>query len=266
MTKGVIGGLLLCGLLLLIQVNNPVFAEDKMSDTFASLQFYTEDYEPFNFIKNDTLTGVSVDVLKEIYIKAGTNLSPGQISLGTWEEGYQKAMHQRGTIIFSTARSPEREDLFLWVGPIMSDSHVIFGIVPGSGEISSFEKLAGLRIGGITDDIAATDLMGMGYQDLYLASDVLTLVEALENGTIDGWAYAEKPGRSFINRYAENGSAIQPVYTIHKHDYYYAFNNKTPESVIDTFQTALDEIKKQTDENGDTRYDTIMQQYAQPGV
>lgn len=227
----------------------------------SSLKFYTEDYYPYNFLENNTPGGISVDILGEVFRRLDTNLSEKQVTLGSWEDGYRKTINQTGTVIFSTARSPEREDLFLWAGPVFTGSDVIFSRATGSPVISRPEDLAGLRIGAITDDIAGLDLISLGYQNITLASDAKTLIRALENGTIDGWAYAEYPGMDLIARYAESPSSIRQVYTLKSHDYYYAFNRNTPLPLVQAFQRALDLVKSEKDQDGVSAYDRILKRY-----
>ena len=49
----------------------------------------------------------------------GTPVSPAQVHLVPWNEGYQAALTGNNTVIFSTARLPERESSFKWAGPIV---------------------------------------------------------------------------------------------------------------------------------------------------
>lgn len=227
----------------------------------SSLKFYTEDYYPLNYLDNNTPRGISIDVLGEMFRRLDTNLSENQLTLGSWEDGYRKTLNQTGTVIFSTARSPEREKLFLWVGPVFTEPNVIFSRTTDTPVITRPEDLAGLHIGAINDDIAAIDMASMGYRDLYLASDAKTLIRALENGTIDGWAYAEHPGKDLVARFAENPAAIRPVYTIKSHDYYYAFNRNTPIPLVQAVQRALDLVKSEKDQDGTSAYDRILKRY-----
>ena len=224
----------------------------------SSLKFYTEDYYPFNYRENNTVKGISFDILGEVFRCQDMNLSDDQVTIGSWEDGYRKTINQSGTAIFSTARSPEREDLFLWAGPIFNESNVIFSKGTDTPVVSRSEDLSKQRIGAITDDIAALDLIRMGYQDIFYATDAKTLIHALENGSIDGWAYAEHPGRELIIRFATDPATIQPVYTLKSHDYYYAFNRNTPLPLVQAFQRALDQVRIEKDLNGIKLYDQIV--------
>ncbi len=231
------------------------------SSGLPALQYYTEEYYPFNFQKNGSVEGLSVDILREVYTSLNENLTDEQVVLGSWESGYHRTMNQSGTAIFSMARSPEREDLFLWAGPILTEPNVIFTLTAADSHISGPDDLAGLRIGAITDDIAALDLERLGCTDIQYATDPKTLITDLEAGTIDGWAYAEDPGRYLIDQFAENPDMIEPVWTLKTNDYYFAFNRETPRTLVDAFQRSLDRISTETGPDGKTRYDRILEKY-----
>ena len=56
----------------------------------------------------------------------GKKVSSEEIQLVPWTEGYQAALKGNNTVLFTTARTPEREQAFKWVGPIYTDRDVIF--------------------------------------------------------------------------------------------------------------------------------------------
>ena len=226
----------------------------------SSVRFYTEEYYPMNFLQNETPAGISVDILNAVFDRLNIPHSDSQVSLGPWEEGYETTLRENGTALFSMARSPEREKLFLWAGPVYEESVVIFSTADNS-DLSRDEDWSGLRIGAIRDDIAALDLERMGFQNIVYASDAKTLIAALEGGTIDGWAYAKGPGFNLISRYASDPENISPVLPLEDHEYYYGFNLNTPLQVVQEFQNTLDQLKKEKDSEGMSVYDRIIQRY-----
>ena len=44
-----------------------------------------------------------------------------------WARGYKMALNEPNTALYSTTRTPERETLFKWVGPLASNDWVMFG-------------------------------------------------------------------------------------------------------------------------------------------
>jgi polar amino acid transport system substrate-binding protein len=84
----------------------------------VTLTYYTEQLPPYSYQENGTLTGISVDLLESITEKMGAKVPREEVYLVSWTEGYEKALTQHGTVLFSMARTPEREQSFKWAGPI----------------------------------------------------------------------------------------------------------------------------------------------------
>ena len=80
----------------------------------ATLTYMTEEYYPYNFLEDGVVQGISVDIIEEVFSDLNVDLSQERVILSTWEEGYQKTLSTPGYVLFSTARTPEREEKFLW--------------------------------------------------------------------------------------------------------------------------------------------------------
>ncbi|WP_158006870.1 transporter substrate-binding domain-containing protein [Piscirickettsia litoralis] len=104
--------------------------------SFAKLIIITEQYPPFNYKdttkkagKKQQLTGIAVDILKQTYLNAGLKLNLNDIKILPWSRGYYLAQQAHLTnMLFSTARTKEREDLFKWVGPIVADYTSVYAL------------------------------------------------------------------------------------------------------------------------------------------
>ena len=82
------------------------------------LTYITEQFPPYNYQENGKLQGISVDLLEKVWENMGANLNRSVIQLLPWKEGYQETLDENGKVLFSTARLPQREQLFKWAGPI----------------------------------------------------------------------------------------------------------------------------------------------------
>lgn len=226
------------------------------------LTFYTEELPPYNYQKNGTLQGVSVDLLEATTEKMGSKVSREDILLVPWTEGYQAALAQNKTVLFSMARTPEREDMFKWAGPIYTNRKVLFARPDRGISIEGPEDLQAYRIGVITDDVAIQYLLyiGVNQSQIVAGSDVSTLIEALANGDIDLWAYPEASGRYFAEQATGDYNSYTVVYQLHTQDTYYAFSKDIPDSVVQSFQQAFDTVRNQKDEQGVSDYERIVYQ------
>lgn len=229
----------------------------------AALTYYTEQFPPYNYQENGTLKGVAVDLLGEITGKMGLRVTPDQVHLVPWTEGYQVALTLNNTVLFSTFRLPEREQSFKWAGPISTDRYVLFARWDRGIAINSSVDLKGYRIGVITDDAAIPQLLDAGVDSSQLVYDTNAsiLIGKLSSGDIDLWCYPEAVGRSITEQVTGNYYSFKVVFTLKNIDSYYAFSKDIPDSTVRSFQQALDGLKQEKDAAGVSTYDRILGRY-----
>ncbi|MGP0174305.1 substrate-binding periplasmic protein [Pseudomonas sp. NCHU5208] len=81
----------------------------------AELHLYTEDNRPYSFLEAGKPDGMAVQVVEELVRRSG---QPAQIELVPWTRGYHQVQREADAALFPVVRTPEREALFQWVGPI----------------------------------------------------------------------------------------------------------------------------------------------------
>ncbi len=116
-----------------------------------NLIYITEQFPPFSYQEDGKLQGISVDLLDNMLGHINITLNQSEIKVLPWTQGYQMALKDNNTIIFSTARIPEREILFKWVGPISPVKAVLFALKEKHIKINSPEDLNAMKIGIIKD-------------------------------------------------------------------------------------------------------------------
>jgi polar amino acid transport system substrate-binding protein len=164
------------------------------------LTYITHQFPPFDFQKDGRLQGTSVDLLEMLWERMGENLNRSIIEFLPWTEGYQRTLNEKNTVLFATARLPERDELFKWAGPIGSDTKVLLTkkekkiTIAGSGDLKNY------RIGVVRDDSAMQLLLNDGArkEDLVVGNTSKAVIEMLQNDSIDAWAYSETAGRWLI--------------------------------------------------------------------
>ena len=92
------------------------------ADSVPQFTIYTEDYKPYNFEKDGKIQGIAVELLTQMLEKVGSSQAVADIKLVPWARGYNAVQKNEKTILFSTARTEEREDLFKWVCPIKTNA------------------------------------------------------------------------------------------------------------------------------------------------
>jgi polar amino acid transport system substrate-binding protein len=234
-------------------------ADQSDSIGITDLTFYTEELPPYNYQENGTVQGMSVDLLEAVTEEMGTKVSREDVQLVTWTEGYQAVLNGNNTVLFSMARTPERENLFKWAGPIYTNRKVLFARTESGITINNPEDLNNYRIGVITDDIAIQYLLDLGVDQSQIVTenDVEILIDKLNNGDIDLWAYPEASGRYFTEKVTGDSNSYIVVYELQSQETYYAFSKDVPDPVVQSFQQALDMVKDRKNKQGISEYERI---------
>mgnify|MGYP001766187447 FL=1 len=226
--------------------------------------FLTEEYPPFNYLENGVPSGLSVELLRTALERAGIPLSTEDISLMAWSDAYRMAESRNNTGLFSIARTPEREELFRWAGPLMQCPLVFFA--ENESLKTSRPENKDLRAVVIRDDIGmyVGKEAGILEENIFQVTTPAEAVQRLVDGTSDVWVYALYPGESLIQTIAEDPDSFYILDDLGRSTYYIAFNLNTDPEIIETIQTELDEMKVDRKDEGITTYEKIVGKYIGP--
>ena len=128
--------------------------------SLEGLTFITEEYPPYNYRQDDRLEGISVELLERIFRETDTARSREDILYYPWARGYDTALSEPGTVLFSTTRTEQREPLFQWVGPIATDRVTLIARRDSDIRLDDIADViaGGYRIAVIREDIGAQRL------------------------------------------------------------------------------------------------------------
>ena len=232
-------------LILLISIGSTAFALDLMS----------EDYPPYNYPdENGKPTGISVDIVKEIIKATGDS---DNIKILPWARSYREIQNKPNKVLFVMTRTPAREFLFKWVGPVANNTWVLFAKKDSDIKVSSLEQVKNLnyRVGTYLDDACDIYLREQGFINLHTVPNDQLNVKKLIKGRIDLWIVGEGQGIFKARRENNAHKKIKKVLDIKTTKLYIAFSKTTPNSVINQWQAELDKLKA----NG--KYQEIMNKY-----
>lgn len=226
------------------------------SDFPGTLQLYTEQYPPLTFRNNSgEITGFGTDIAGEIMRR---NNIFADIRLSTWSNGYDLALSNPNFCLFTMDRTPIRENLFQWVGPIGTNT-TWFYTKSGSGiTISSLEEARSLSsIGTVNSWYSDQYLRELGFTNLVSNSDPNIIVQKLLNGEIEAFVCSDVTFPSILHGLGYPYSEVVTNFSIMSSDFYIAFSKNTPSSMVAKWQTALDAMKN------DGTYDAIFNKWLQ---
>lgn len=204
----------------------------------VDLTILTENLPPLNYVKAGELIGPSVDIVKEIQHRIGSN---DPIEVYPWSRAYQIALDKENVILFSTTYTKDRHDLFKWVGPLAKKRDILVAR-KGSGinivKLEDAKKVK--RIGTLRDDTRERLLESYGFTNLESVSDEQKNVHKLSLGRIDLWAY-KIPGLKTICKLANvNPDTFEEVYNLREIEVMIAFSKRTEDSIVNRWRVAFD--------------------------
>ncbi|TVP50712.1 MAG: ABC transporter substrate-binding protein [Halomonas sp.] len=215
--------------------------------SLSSLIFITEEYPPYNYLANQQLNGISIELLETIFEATNTPLSRHDIRYYPWVRGYELALNQPNTVLFSTTRTPAREPNFQWVGPIAQDQVVLLAHHDSPLAIDSIAQAIerGLTVTVIREDIGAQALREASYPDHLIlpAIDNRSALHMLMRGRVDLWAYSADVAAWIVESEGYPKNSLIPIHTLSESSLYFAINQATDHRLVVLMQEALDRVK-----------------------
>ncbi|CAH0268350.1 MULTISPECIES: ABC transporter substrate-binding protein [unclassified Pseudomonas] len=205
----------------------------------------TENFPPYNmaingknFAQEDNVDGIAVDVVREMFKRAGIKYS---LTLRfPWDRIYKLALEKPDYGVFVTARLPEREGLFKWVGPIGPDDWVLLARGDSKLVVNNLQQAKQYRIGAYKGDAIAEHLEKEGLQPVTSLRDQEN-AKKLMAGQIDLWATGDPAGRYLARQ--EGVSGLKTILRFNSAQLYLALNKDVPDEVVQKLQSELDKMR-----------------------
>jgi polar amino acid transport system substrate-binding protein len=197
----------------------------------------TEDYPPYNYSDPElkTVLGYSTDQVRKMMLAAGFNYD---IKLYPWMRAYNRSLSGSRYCVYSTAKNPERENLFHWIGPLVTVEWSLFAKKgTPAAEVRTLEEAKQFVIGGLEGDASLIELKRQGFKAESVVTNWLNK-EKLVGQRIQLWIddpryieYEEKGGASLFEYVKVVKFKSSPLYL--------ACNIETPLSEIESLRKAL---------------------------
>jgi len=205
------------------------------------MHLVTEEYAPLNYKAkyNGKIVGVCADIVKELFRRAKINYT---MELYPWEKAYDLALNNPDYAVFATARTPEREKLFKWVGPLTQSQWIFLAKKSKHISIRQLTEAKQYTIGAYQGDVVAEFLKLQGFKKLILSISDRPNIKKIMRDRITLWATTQRHLQSLSKQ--QPISKLEKVYDIHKTYLYIAFNKSTPDSIIQKLNAILNKMKK----------------------
>ena len=205
---------------------------------------YTLEYPPICFTKDGKVTGVATEIVREIMKRLGVSY---KINSLPWKRGYRYLSEEPNVMLFTVTRTPDRENHFKWVGPVISSRLVFFAKKDSEIEIKSLEDAKKVdRIGLVQGYSVERHLRKQGFTniDTVSGSEKKNPLKLMD-GRITLWATVDLVGIYNAKLQGINPKDMKIVYVIIKDQHkYIAFSKPIPDEMVQKWQNVLDEMKQ----------------------
>lgn len=210
-----------------------VYSSEKTFDV------YTEDFPPYNFKEGNEIKGISSDIVKELFKRTGYQPNFKHTS---WTDAYQTAQKKEHSLLYSVTRSPSRENLFQWVGPIVPIKLVLLKRANNPLKLNSLKDARQVNsIGVYADDYGEQLLQQKKFKNLKRANTLKENLQRLLNGTIDLWVVNEPTG-NFLAEEMNALNKISRAYLLQEESMYLCFHKNFNTVIVEKFRKALEQM------------------------
>lgn len=207
-------------------------------DEASALHFLTEHSPPGQFLTTEgEVTGANIALLNVIAHNLQQEI---HFSLLAWARAYEIALQGQNTVLFETARIPQREDRFKWVGPIKLFDMRLYGtkqLAQFSGDVNQLHrKYSACGYRGATH---VSYLLALGFEEgknLILTSRAGDCLQMMQRGRTDIVALNYY---RYGDQAIEEGVAFYVIAPLYFSELFLAFSPFISDSVVASWQQAL---------------------------
>jgi polar amino acid transport system substrate-binding protein len=209
-----------------------------------ALHLTTEISAPYSMREGERVIGIGTDMVREILDRSGVAYS---IDVLPWKRAYTEALERPDGCVFSTTRTPEREPLFKWIGPIGDAEWVLMARADRKLNLQTLDDARPYRIGTYNGDARDVYLRERGFHVDPAPNDI-TNPRKLMLGRIDLWAASTRHSGPTLNRLGYAGQIV-PVLVFNRIHIYLACNRAVPDELVTRMNGAVEAMER----DGSTR-------------
>lgn len=220
----------------------------------TDLMAYTEEWPPYNYLEDTKVKGISSDILRAACEVAQLRCTQ---QLVPWARAYKIVSNTPNTVLYTTARKPAREALFVWVGPILPRSTWVYTRAEHTA-LKEFKDLGSLRVGVVREEAAQADLLQAGVPATAMVEESSNpaVLRMLLSDMVDAMVDTEAGMAWNLRSLGRPASSVSRQLKLSEDGaYYFALGLKSDPGKVRKLQAAVEKLKH------DGRLDAIVRTY-----
>ncbi len=211
------------------------------------LYFMTEVLPPYNYMEDGKLTGFGVEIVHLIWQEM--NIEPKKIEVLPWVQALNYIETKPNAALFTTVWTKERAAKFKFVFPFtMVGQIVLLARKDGNiklTELTDIQKRE-YMVGALVDDISEKKLLknNVPVENIEYGRDFVLLFKMLETNRIDLISIGTNPLNSTLIKAGLSMDDYEIVHEFEPTKDGIMFNSKVPDSIIASYQQALDKVRQ----------------------
>ncbi len=209
-----------------------------------TISVLTYEWRPYNYEEEGVVKGISTEVVREVLKRADID---ADIRIYPWARAYQKVLEEENVLIFTIARTPEREELFKFLCPIAPPvKNVLLKLRERTDiTLTSLDDVGKYRIGVQNQDVMHQVLLRAGFPEgrcLFPVTQNEQNLRKLLDGRIDLMAGHDLPTLDLLKRMKLPADRVQVAYTFESYEECAAFSRQTADDLVDRVRRALEAV------------------------
>lgn len=220
------------------------------------LEIWSEENPPYNYTEeiSDEFVGIATDILKLALTRENIEF---RIKSVPWNRALDQVSARPQNCVYVTNRTPQREDKFLWVGPIVTGGFAFFVMQDSPITAQTLDELRAAKIGAQANSGFAEFLRSQGISPHVESTEFNNLPLMLAAGRFDVLADGRHAG---AYRAKKAKVRLRRLFVVKETELYLACNLSTQTNLMDGLNFQLAKIVRSDEAEG------IIQRYINPEI
>ena len=238
--------------------NNLAYMKNNLDAVRIEKRFVGDYISPFQYISEETVSGVFTEIvqlmMKELGVEENIEFMP-------FKEAYDHTLNDSGVFMMTILRTPQRENMFRWIGPVVPDKHHLYCLEERKDISSVTEKdLADFSFSCVSNNYAYKFFTDNEVPENKIKSvdSHLLSIQNLLQGKADMIPMSSLQVAHQLKIMNRDPKTVKPVYEFSgfRTDAYMATNLSTPDSIYEMYADAFEKIRNSS------AYENILKKYS----